>query len=124
MTPKFYINNIDYASYIAEINPVRNDLDKDGSGRNILDGYFYRTRITSKEKWKIQFIDLDEDKMAEIASALYPEYLTIGLLNPRTKQYETKQYYTSSFDYGSQRLNSPADEKVMYFGASVEITER
>ena len=60
MVPRFYISNKDYAAYVAEINPVRNDLDKDGSGRNILDGYFYRTRTASKEKWKVKFVDLDE----------------------------------------------------------------
>ena len=124
MVPKLYIGDTDYAEYVEDLNALRNDLDKDGSGRNILDGKFFRTRIASKKKWKIKFIDLDEDQMAIIATAFYPEYLSIGFLDPQTKQYEIKEYYTSTFDYGSQRLTSPNEKKVMYIGASVEITER
>lgn len=124
MVPVFYINQTDYAKYVLKINPVRNDLDKDGSGRNILDGYFFRTRVASKKKWKVDFVDLDEDEMASIAQALYPEYLTITFLDPKTNQYVESEYYTSTFDYGEQKLISASEHITIYQGASIELTER
>ena len=33
--PTLTINNHDYAAYIEELSPSRNDLDADGSGRDV-----------------------------------------------------------------------------------------
>ena len=40
MKPIFKIGKNDYTVFLAEdgLAPVRNDLDADGSGRNLLDG--------------------------------------------------------------------------------------
>ena len=53
--PIFKINGHDYTRYLAEdgLKPTRNDLDSDGSGRNLLDGLMYRSRIATKVKWTV-----------------------------------------------------------------------
>ena len=35
--PMFVVNGHDYAKLITELKPSRNDVDSDGSGRNLLD---------------------------------------------------------------------------------------
>ena len=51
MKPIFKIGKNDYTAFLAEdgLAPVRNDLDADGSGRNLLDGLMYRARIAQKK---------------------------------------------------------------------------
>lgn len=51
MKPIFKIGEHDYTVFLAEdgLAPVRNDLDADGSGRNLLDGLMYRARIAEKK---------------------------------------------------------------------------
>ena len=43
--PMFVVNGHDYAKLITELKPSRNDVDSDGSGRNLLDGLMYRSRL-------------------------------------------------------------------------------
>lgn len=40
MKPIFKIGSHDYTKYLADdgLKPTKNDLDSDGSGRNLLDG--------------------------------------------------------------------------------------
>lgn len=47
MKPIFKIGEHDYTAFLAEdgLSPVRNDLDADGSGRNLLDGLMYRAEL-------------------------------------------------------------------------------
>jgi len=127
MIPVFIVgegnNAVDIAKYIGDLKPVRNDLDKDGSGRDITDGYFYRERIAQKKKWSVSFIPLSETEMYQIANLLDPQYLTITFIDPKTNAQSTSQYYASSMDYGSQ-LGSKADNAITYVGASINVTER
>lgn len=123
MIPKFLIDGTDYAEYIEELKPVRNDLDADGSGRDISDGYFYRERIAQKNVWTVSFIPLRSAQMRTIASALNPQYLTITMLNPLTNTYTTTEYYASSMDFGTQRY-IPSDDDVEYIGATITVRER
>ena len=44
MKPIFKIGEHDYTAFLEKLSPVKNDLDADGSGRNILDGLMYRSR--------------------------------------------------------------------------------
>ena len=66
MVPVFIVNGHDYTEYIQEIKPSRNDLDADGSGRNLLNGLMYRKRISSKAKLSVSFLRLDEDMMEQL----------------------------------------------------------
>ena len=60
--PILKIGNHDYTAWLAEdgLAPVRNDIDADGSGRNLLDGLMYRARIAQKDKWTVKFNRMPE----------------------------------------------------------------
>ena len=62
MKPIFKIGKNDYTAFLAEdgLAPVRNDLDADGSGRNLLDGLMYRTRIAQKDVGRYERYPSDE----------------------------------------------------------------
>ena len=121
--PKFIIGGTDYARFISDLKPVRNDLDADGSGRDISDGYFYRERIALKQVWSVSFIPLSRIEMMSVAAAFKPQYLTITMLDPETGADRQAQYYASSMDYGSQRY-IPGDDDVEYIGATITVRER
>lgn len=121
--PVFTIGGTNYAQYIEELTPVRNDLDADGSGRNLLDGLMYRTRIAQKEKWTVKCCRLTAVTMASLAAAVDATYVNVTLLNPKTNSQQSKSYYISSFTYGSQRYD-PYNGEVYYDGCTFNMIER
>ena len=123
MKPIFQIGNRDWAPYIAELKPSRNDLDKDGSGRNILDGLMHRTRIAQKAKYSVSFNRLDENEMALLRSDMDPQYVSIKLLDPATNTQTWKTYYTSTINDGIQHY-MPTEGKTVYDGVAFDITQR
>lgn len=125
MKPIFKIGDHDYTAFLAEdgLSPVRNDLDADGSGRNLLDGLMYRTRIAQKDKWTVKFNRLPELIMKSIAEDIDPEFVSITMLDPKTNRVLTKVYYTSTLTYGTQRYNR-SDGTTFYDGCTFNMTER
>ena len=125
MKPVFKIGNHDYTAFLADdgLSPVRNDLDADGSGRNLLDGLMYRARIAQKDKWSVKFLKLPEQIMKSIAADINPEYVQITLLDPKTNRVLTKNYYTSTLNYGVQRYDRSSDT-TYYEGCTFDLTER
>lgn len=125
MKPILKIGNHDYTAFLAEdgLQPVRNDIDADGSGRNLLDGLMYRTRIAQKGKWTVKFNRLPELIMQSIAEDIDPEFANITLLDPKTNSESTKEYYTSTLTYGAQKYNKGSNT-VYYEGCTFSITER
>ena len=123
MKPIFKIGDHDYTAFLAELNPVRNDLDADGSGRNTLSGKMHRSRIAQKDKWAVKFLRLPELIMKSVAQDIDPEYVQITLLDPKTNRHITKEYYTSTLTYGSQRY-APDQGITVYDGCTFDITER
>ena len=123
LPPVFIINNRDYAKYIAEdgLKPTRNDLDADGSGRNILNGLMYRKRIATKLKWTVSFNRLDADTMNAIENAMAPEYVSITLLEPKGNRYVQRTYYCSTINNGVQRQ---IGDETYYDGVTFDIIER
>lgn len=121
--PKFIIGGTDYARFISDLKPVRNDLDADGSGRDISTGYFYRERIAQKQVWTVSFVPLKRSELMAIAAALNPQYVTITILDPLTGSTRNMDCYASSMDYGSQRY-IPGDDDVEYIGATITVRER
>lgn len=123
--PILIINNHDYTKYLADdgLQPVDNDLDADGSGRNILNGLMYRTRIATKEKWAVKFIRLDEDIMSQLLKDLPAEgdYIKATLLDAKENRKLTKQYYYSSVNKGVQLYRGG---RTVYDGANFNLTER
>lgn len=121
MVPVFIVNGHDYTEYIQEIKPSRNDLDADGSGRNLLNGLMYRKRISSKAKLSVSFLRLDEDMMEQLEQDMWPEYVSVTTLDPRTNSQVTRSYYTSTINNGVQRY---IGGHTVYDGVSFDITER
>lgn len=121
--PCFIINAHDYAKYIKELKPSRNDLDADGSGRNVLDGDMYRSRIATKLKWEVSMVRLDEATMLQLETDLYREgdYVTVTLLEARTNTRIARSYYHSTINEGVQRY---AGGKTVYDGVAFNITQR
>lgn len=125
MKPVFKINGHDYTAFLAEdgLSPVRNDLDADGSGRNLLDGLMYRARIAQKDKWTVKFNRLPELIMKSIAADVDGVYTEITMLDPKTNRVLTKTYYASTLTYGTQRY-SKSDDRTYYEGCTFNMTER
>lgn len=125
MKPIFKIGENDYTAFLAEdgLAPVRNDLDADGSGRNLLDGLMYRARIAQKDKWTVKFNRLPELIIKSIAADINYEYVKITMLDPKTNRHLTKTYYTSSLTYGVQRYDR-SQNLTYYEGCTFNITER
>ncbi len=125
MKPIFKIGKNDYTAFLAEdgLAPVRNDLDADGSGRNLLDGLMYRTRIAQKDKWTVKFNRIPELIVKSIAADINPEYVEITMLDPKSNRHITKTYYTSTLTYGVQRYDR-SQNLTYYEGCTFNITER
>lgn len=125
MKPVFKIGSHDYTAFLSDdgLAPVRNDLDADGSGRNLLDGLMYRTRIAQKDKWAVKFNRLPELIMKSLAADVDGEYTEITMLDPKTNRVMTKTYYTSSLTYGTQRYDK-SENITFYEGCTFNMTER
>lgn len=125
MKPIFQLNGHDYTKYLAEegLKPTKNDLDSDGSGRNLLDGLMYRSRIATKAKWTVSFNRLDEAVMQQLESDLYAteNYISVTMLDAKQNRYVTRSYYCSTVDEGVQRY---IGGRTVYDGVTFNITER
>lgn len=121
--PVFIINGHDYTEYIGAegIKPSRNDLDKDGSGRNILDGLMYRTRIATKLKYNVSFLRLPASVLQQLESDMDNEFINVTLLEAKSNRHVTRTYYTSTINEGIQRA---VGGETYYDGVAFDITER
>ena len=125
MVPCFIIGEHDYTEYISELKPSLNDLDADGSGRNILTGKMYRKLIDTKRKWTVTFLQLDETMMQQLIGDVNKQYVRVTLLDPGTNTQSQREYYCSTINPGIQRyLRDGANGKTVYDGATFNITER
>lgn len=121
--PIFRIGEHDYTDYIADegLQPSKNDLDADGSGRNLLDGLMYRNRIATKDKWTVSFLRLDEAVMSELLTDMDADYVSITMLDPKVNRMVTRTYYCSTINAGVQRY---IGGRTVYDGVTFNITER
>lgn len=121
--PMFVVNGHDYAKLITELKPSRNDVDSDGSGRNLLDGLMYRSRLATKRKWSVTFGRLDAKTMMQLESDMYSgkDYISITLLDARVNRGVKSSYYFSTINEGVQRS---INGKTYYDGVTFDIIER
>ena len=121
--PMFVVNGHDYAKLITELKPSRNDVDSDGSGRNLLDGLMYRSRLATKRKWSVTFDRLDAKTMMQLENDMYggKDYISITLLDARVNRGVTSSYYFSTIKEGVQRS---IKGKTYYDGVTFDIIER
>lgn len=123
MKPVFIINNHDYTPYLAAegLKPTSNDIDADGSGRNLLNGLMYRKRIATKEKWTVSFLRLGEAIMAQLRQDMATEYVRVKLLDSKLNRVIERTYYCSTINAGVQRY---IGGQTVYDGVTFNITER
>ena len=121
MQPVFLLNGHDYTEYIEELKPSLNDLDADGSGRNLLDGKMYRKRIATKNKWTVSFLRLDEILMKQLLTDMDSQYVNVTMLDAKANRHVQRTYYTSTINQGVQRY---IGGQTVYDGVTFDITER
>lgn len=123
MRPKLVIAGTDFSALTASITPSNNDLDADGSGRDIQTGTMYRTKITDKDKLEVSMMRLWETDMAALQTALDPAFIQVTYLNPRSNTETTKTMYCSSISHGLQMYDRYKG-KTYYEGASFSLMEQ
>lgn len=123
MKPTLVIDGNDFTEYVAEIKPENNDLDADGSGRDIHTGLMFRTKITDKDKLEVTMLRLWEDTMKTLRKALKPAFVNVTFLDSETNTQATKTMYCSSISQGIQ-VYDKSRKKTYYEGASFQLTER
>lgn len=121
--PVLTINNHDYATYIEEMSPSRNDLDADGSGRDVQTGEMFRTRIAQKLKFTVKMLRLQQDMMTQLMSDINPTTFQATVVDPATGASGAKTFYTSTVNCGAQRYNKETGAPY-YDGVSFDITEK
>ena len=121
--PILVINGHNYAALVEELNISRNDLDADGSGRDVQTGLMYRTRITSKMKVEVKLLRLQQAQMRQLASDIAETYYNATVVDPATGAQVTKSCYTSAVPFGAQRFNKETGAPY-YDGVTFSMTER
>lgn len=122
--PVLIINGHDYAEYIEELEISRNDLDADGSGRDVQTGLMFRTRIAIKTKIDVKkTTSLPDDIMRQIVADINPVYFNVTYLDPETNANTTKVFYTSGYIAGVPRYDRGTG-RTRYDGVSFSLTER
>lgn len=121
--PVLIINGHNYAAYVEELNMSRNDLDAEGSGRDVQTGLMYRTRIASKLKATVKFFRLQQAMMQQLLSDISAPFYSAIVVDPSTGAQTTKTFYASTVPYGAQRYNKETGAPY-YDGVTFDMTER
>lgn len=121
--PVLIINGHDYAAYVESLELSRNDLDAEGSGRDVQTGEMFRTRIAVKLKAEVKLLRLQQPIMAQLAADISAAFYNATVVDPATGAQVTKNFYTSTVPFGAQRYNRETGAPY-YDGVSFSMTER
>ena len=121
--PVLIINTHDYAQYVEELNLSRNDLDAEGSGRDVQTGEMFRTRVASKMKATVKMLPLQQATMQQLLIDISAAFYSVTVLNPATGAQVTKTFYTSTVPFGAQRYNKGTGAPY-YDGVTFEMVEK
>ena len=121
--PVLIINGHDYAPLVEELNITNNDLDADGSGRDVQTGLMYRTRVATKMKATVKLLRLQQAQMQQLAADIRGVYYSASVIDPTTGAQVTKSFYTSERPFGAQRYNRETGAPY-YDGVTFSMTER
>lgn len=123
MKPMLKINGHDYTEYLAVdgLKPSANDLDKEGAGRNLLNGKMYRKRLGVWDKWTVSFNRISAEVLVQLRADMNRAFVDVTLLDPATNNYSTKSYYSATINEGIQRY---VEGETKYDGVTFDITER
>ena len=121
--PVLIINNHDYAPLVEELNLTNNDLDAEGSGRDVQTGLMYRTRIATKMKAEVKLLRLQQAQMQQILADIAGTFYSATVVDPKTGTQVTKSFYTATVPFGAQRYdrNTGAPK---YSGMTFSMIER
>ncbi len=123
MKPVLIINSHDYAPLVEELNLTNNDLDAEGSGRDVQTGLMYRTRIATKLKAEVKLLRLQQAQMQQILADIAGVFYSATVLDPTTGARVTKSFYTSERPFGVQRYNRETGAPY-YDGVTFNMIER
>ncbi len=121
--PVLIINGHDYAAYVQELNLSRNDLDAEGSGRDVQTGLMHRTRIATKLKADVKLRDIPQSVHQQLLADISPVFYSATVLDPNTGAQVTKSFYTSTVPFGAQRYDKESGAP-RYSGMTFSMTER
>lgn len=125
--PCLVINGHDYSAYIKEIKPSLEDVDADGTGRDILTGRMYRSRIGSFNKWTISMLRLTPTLLRQLETDMSAEFFSATLLESETDSHVSRVYYRgASFNKGVQRYirSGTREGYTVYDGVTFSLIER
>ena len=103
--PVLIINNHDYAPLVEDLNLTNNDLDAEGSGRDVQTGLMYRTRIATKLKAEVKLLRLQQAQLQQLMADIAGTFYIATVVDPATGAQVTRSFYTSERPYGAQRYN-------------------
>ena len=121
--PVLTINGHDYAGYVESLDISRNDLDAEGSGRDVQTGQMYRTRIGSKMKVEVKLLPIQETTHKQLLSDISGVFYNATVLDPSTGAAAQKTFYTSTVPFGAQRYNKET-QKPYYSGMTFQMIEK
>ena len=121
--PVLIINGHDYAALVEELNLTNNDLDAEGSGRDVQTGLMYRTRIAAKLKAEVRMLRLQQPQLQRLMADIAGTFYSATVVDPTTGAQVTKSFYTSERPFGAQRLNRETGEPY-YDGVTFSMIER
>ena len=122
-TPVLIINGHDYAPLVEELNITNNDLDAEGSGRDVQTGEMFRTRVATKLKATVKLLRLQQAQMLQLAADIAGTYYCATVVDPTTGARVTKSFYTSERPFGAQRYNRETGAPY-YDGVTFSMIER
>ena len=121
--PVLSINGHDYARYVQELSITRNDMDAEGSGRDVQTGLMYRTRVASKLKCEVRLLPIRQEVHRQLVGDLSAVFYDATVLDPATGQHATRTFYTSTLPFGAQRYDKQTGAPY-YSGMTFSMTER
>lgn len=122
MALTFKIDGVEYVHLIKAkgLKWSRNDMD-DGAERVIEDAQMQRNRIAVKGKFEIQLRPITAVELAQICTAVAPEYIDITYLDPATNTVTIRQFYGSTISAAVYFVDKGT---VMYDNCSFNLIER
>ena len=123
MRPVLIINGHDYAPLVEELNITYNDLDAEGSGRDVQTGLMHRTRIATKMKAEVRLLRLQQPQLQQLMADIAGTFYSATVVDPETGAQVTKSFYTSERPFGAQRLNRETGAPY-YGGVAFAMIER
>ena len=123
MQPVLIINNHDYAALVEVLNLSRNDLDAEGSGRDVQTGEMFRTRVATKLKATVKLLRLQQATMQQLLTDIAQPFYSATVVDPATGAQTTRTFYTSTVPFGAQRYNKSTGAPY-YDGVSFEMVEK